>query len=324
MGWRQRYWQAREEATGALKRVRSRIRPLLIPLAQRGNAGVYAIELEARVGFFAQMNWLLYILRHCEQRGLRPRICFSSPWYRDPAQGANWLAYHFEARTPGLWLEPDAGPRPLRISRAEELDELGLPRRVFAGLTLEEASLILGRHLEPVPAVTGLVDGFVARHFEPGATLGVHYRATDKGSEARVPTADEMLAAIRAHLEAHPHYRRIYLASDDGHFVDRAQAELGGVPVIVREGEIRSRDGRAVHTRADGETNLQKGREALVNCLLLARCDGLLRTASFLSGWASVFNPGLPVRLLNPPHAHANWFPDRSIVERGDGAAAGR
>ena len=322
MTWRRQYWAARELTHAALRRVRSRLRPIGIPLAQRRNAGVYAIDLNARVGFFAQLNWLVYILRHCEQRALMPRLRFSSPWYTEPARGPNWLAYHFRPHDPGLWLDTPATPAPARVSRAEELDELGLPRRASLGLTLEEACAILQRHVSPQPEVIDLVESFVSGHFQPGATLGVHYRATDKGGEAPPLSPDDMLAAIRHHLHTEPHYRCLYLASDDGHFVERALRELDGIPVVVREDELRSRDGRAVHTRSSAGENLRKGREALVNCLLLSRCDGLLRTASFLSGWASILNPRLPVRLLNPPYPHRCWFPDRLIVERQGKAGA--
>jgi hypothetical protein len=315
-GWKAQYWKARERAAASLGHVRSRLRPFTIPVAQRWNRGQYAIDLAARVGFFAQLNWLVYILRHCEQSERRPRLRFSSPWYTDPQQGPNWLAYHFLPRQPSLWLDADVeGPAP-RVSRAVYLEDLGLPASARSGLSLEEACAVLARHVDIHPEVGGLVESFVARHFQPGATLGVHFRSTDKGSEARLLTADEMLACIRRQLTACPHYRCVYVASDDARFVERALGELDGVPVIVREDELRSTDGRAVHTRAESSENLRKGREALVNCLLLARCDGLLRTASFLSGWASVFNPALPVTLLNPPYAEASWFPDRLVAQR--------
>jgi hypothetical protein len=44
-----------------------------------------------------------------------------------------------------------------------------------------------------------------------------------------------------------------------------------------------------------GEGNYRKGEEALINCLLLSRCCALIRTTSFLSAWASIFNPALPI-----------------------------
>ena len=45
--------------------------------------------------------------------------------------------------------------------------------------------------------------------------------------------------------------------------------------------------------------NWNKGRDAVLDCLLLSRCDVLVRTASNLSLCAGFFNPRLPVVLLN-------------------------
>ena len=45
--------------------------------------------------------------------------------------------------------------------------------------------------------------------------------------------------------------------------------------------------------------NWNKGRDAVLDCLLLSRCDVLVRTASNLGLCAAFFNPRLPVVLLN-------------------------
>jgi hypothetical protein len=52
-----------------------------------------------------------------------------------------------------------------------------------------------------------------------------------------------------------------------------------------------------------------------VNALLLSRCTALIRTASRLSAWSSVFNPQLPVVMLNRPHDGMVWFPEREILK---------
>ena len=67
-----------------------------------------------------------------------------------------------------------------------------------------------------------------------------------------------------------------------------------------------------VHRKGYGDA-YRKGFEALVNCLLLSRCGALLKTASFLSGWAKVFAPGMETLLLNRTHVATTWFPDRDI-----------
>lgn len=74
-----------------------------------------------------------------------------------------------------------------------------------------------------------------------------------------------------------------------------------------------------IHLNLAGDRN-RKGFEALVNCLLLSRCDALIRSASFLSGWSNVFNPALPVIMLNRPFDAALWFPDREVLKRAQTA----
>jgi hypothetical protein len=63
-----------------------------------------------------------------------------------------------------------------------------------------------------------------------------------------------------------------------------------------------------------GEGNYRKGEEALINCLLLSRCSALIRTTSFLSAWASIFNPALPIVLLNAPYAKSPWYPEKLLI----------
>lgn len=58
----------------------------------------------------------------------------------------------------------------------------------------------------------------------------------------------------------------------------------------------------------------RRRRDALVNCLILSRCDALLKTASILSGWSKLFNPQLPVSMMSAPYEEYLWFPERDIV----------
>jgi hypothetical protein len=61
-----------------------------------------------------------------------------------------------------------------------------------------------------------------------------------------------------------------------------------------------------------GHPGLAIGREALVTCLLLSRCGFLIKTPSYLSGWAKIFNPLLPVWLISPLLSRG-LFPDRQL-----------
>ena len=167
------------------------------------------------------------------------------------------------------------------------------------------------------PSIQHYVDDFVAKHFAAGATLGAHYRGTDKVSEA-TPVSWESFAAAAERYASRNRLKVIFVASDDpGFSVWMAQRFAGRFEVVAHDDQERSDGSLPIHRTLIGDRQL-KGFEALVNCLLLSRCDTLIRSASFLSGWSSVFNPALHVTMLNRPYESMLWFPDREVAKRSD------
>ena len=65
-----------------------------------------------------------------------------------------------------------------------------------------------------------------------------------------------------------------------------------------------------------GSGGYERGEDALVNALLLAKCATLIRTTSLLSASASLFNPNLKVILLNRGYYNRTWYPETEILER--------
>ena len=63
---------------------------------------------------------------------------------------------------------------------------------------------------------------------------------------------------------------------------------------------FRSVDGNPTHWR--DISNHDKGEDAVIDCLLLSRCQFLIRSASNLSVCSTFFNPELPQKLLNQPY----------------------
>src|SRR5258708_21103654 len=94
----------------------------------------------------------------------------------------------------------------------------------------------------------------------------------------------------------------MFVASDEQGFVDFMDDSIKDVPVYSRQDHYRSRssDGPPVFLSDGG--GYEKGEDALVNALLLAKCSALIRTTSTLSAWASLFNPDITVILLNKPY----------------------
>lgn len=291
------------------------MKPFYCPIQQGRNHGVYAININARVGFFAQLNWCLYIFANCERFNLKPIIHLTSPFYVR-AKGDNWLDYFFENRNPEIPGRDLIGNKPIKFSHISDIDQLGFPTDYGSTLSLEQANQLLWRHLTLKTEILDYVESFADEHFGKRTILGVHYRGTDKKSEAKPVSREYAAATIRNYLDANPHVEALFAASDEDGFIAWIKQEFKDMEVISHHDTERSRNGKAIHVRPALGDNYMKGKEALINSILLSKCNTLIRTASFLSAWSSIFNPGLPVIMLNRPYDEKLWFPDTLLAQQ--------
>jgi len=177
-------------------------------------------------------------------------------------------------------------------------------------LSLAEASELFNGRYRPTAGVRTEAESIVKRIGISEKTLAVHYRGTDKVYEARqVPWSAvcERAATIAGNR---PWLTELFLATDEVEFAEFFKNWPFKIPVIVAPAEYLPVGKRPVHF--SGHPGLAIGREALITCLLLARCGFLLKTSSYLSGWAKIFNPALPVWLISP-QIGGGVFPDRAL-----------
>jgi hypothetical protein len=279
-------------------------------------AGIYQAEVNSPIGFFAQLSGLITILRTCERKGLTPAVTLTGSSYADPERGRDFLSYYFDA--------PAYSPRQQGVLEVlphrRESDFSLLPGwSRYDYPTLADSARLFGRYYRLKPGVTAEVRSFARESLAPGRTLGVHFRGTDKlRTESSAVSFDEVAYRIRQCLSAYPHLTHLYVATDEQEFLRFVTGEFAALRVIAPPDRVRAAPGEAVHT-SQGNGYL-KGRDALVNCLLLAECAVLLKTMSNLSGWSRVFRPGLPTFLMNRPDKaglETLGFPEREMVERG-------
>lgn len=282
-------------------------------------SSVLAVDIRADLGFFAQLNWCLYILAYCEQYELIPRIRLIGGNYAEE-EGHDWLHDFLVERD-----EAEFSGR-IRSSTAHRITHLSIQHiretqfaiQFAPFMTIEWAHRLFTGQYAIAPLVASYVDTFVEREFASDGVIGLHFRGTDKKCEAQPVEWPSCLRSVVRYAEDHPLMRQVFISSDDPKFVEWfAQEAKGTLSVISHGDEERSRDSQPVHTNRTGSGH-RKGFEALVNCLLLSRCTALIRTASFLSGWSSIFNPSLPITLLNEPYEHTRWFPDRELIQKSD------
>lgn len=152
--------------------------------------------------------------------------------------------------------------------------------------------------------------------------LGLHYRGTDKlvdNSQTNRVTAELMLCVARDMLEKKGDIDLVFLASDEESFLAKVSEDLP-VPVIsFQQGHKASNQERSSGIKNyeapfrghNKNQNTEIGRLALIDSLLLSRCDYLLKCQSALSGWAKIWNPNLEAyRIAAFKH---DWFPDAFI-----------
>lgn len=289
-------------------------------LRLRPDAKTLTVNIDAPLGFFAQLNWCLYILAYCEEHNLVPGIRLISTQYGTDDH-RNWFLDFFEQREANESNAIDQSPADSEngnVLSIHHICETGFASRYANAMTIERAHELFTKNYRIAPCIEMHVNGFAARELSRGMTIGLHFRGTDKETEAEPVTWSRCFKSVVRYVEDNPEVKVAFIASDDGRFIEWFSRQANGtLSVVTHQDEERSKDGLPVHVNPAGN-GYRKGFEALVNCLILSRCSALIRTASFLSGWSSVFNPKLPITLLNEPYTHTSWFPDRELIQRSD------
>ncbi len=252
-------------------------------------------EIEEPIGLFATLYYVVAIVRACEERGVEPRIVATSLLYADPERGSDWLAYHFDRRG-------DEAPAPAATPRHRIRTRRNLNRILRGRPDLDiqnefrdvrEAGLYFDKYLRIKPEILQAARAYAAEHFQ-GKTLGIHWRGTDKPLDEADPISREtIVGAVTRHGAD---CETIFIATDEPAFTEDIRKAFPDRRVV----SFSAPTGRCFQDELDD--NYRKGREALLDCLLLASCDLLIKTPSALSAWSKVFNPDLPVVLVGRPY----------------------
>ena len=285
-----------------------RIKRSLISLLAKYNSrnGVFAVEIKSSVGLGAKLEWCLEILAYCHDNGLVPQFKFSYPNSRHSEDYFNTFF-----RIKGT---VDNGKPPIFI-KISSITELSLGKDYDRVLNIDLASFLINKYLVVKDSVLSEVEDFCSKHFANRRVLGVHYRGTDKGEESPVLPYDSVKRNIEHYLKLRPDTDRVFIASDDINFIENIEKASVGRPILYRNDSFRARDGNSIH-RSAATDKYEITKDAIINCLILSRCDALLKTASILSGWSKLFNPRLPVVMLNRPYVEYEWFPERDLVDK--------
>ncbi len=268
-------------------------------------------------GLFSEFFAVLGALRYAERHGAAGvRVWFASDLYRDDRLGPNWWAYFFAdlmrldgKSTPAPETNCNGwhrfGPHAWNESWTSQIIPRNSNLRPYpldSADELREVARLTQRHIRMHAPITAKVDAFINAHVPPGVFLiGLHFRGTDKvlAYPYRSPSFAEYQGQVdRVLTEFRPADYRVFIATDQTEFAEWGRATYGDRLLLQEDAPRLARSdvaGRSqgTHKHRQIPSHL-KGIAAVLECLLLARCDYLIKNRSSLSDIALAFNPRLP------------------------------
>lgn len=250
-------------------------------------------------GLFAEFGAVLGMLEHYEvwrAQYAGAVVDFKGGGlYHDPAAGQNWWEYYFEPIDIGDGRGKSAKSAARRIDIYQHIQ---FSMRATRGMSRAGGHRLIERYIRVKPEIRRKVDAFVTENFGDAHVIGVHFRGTDKAAEAPRVAYETVLAAIRAQPGATGAQGcRVFVATDEQAFLDWMRTQLPDE--LIYSGAFRSPAGHPAHIGSPDRHT--RGEEAVIDCLLLSRCQYLIRTPSNLGLCATFFNPSLPTTLLTSP-----------------------
>jgi hypothetical protein len=248
-------------------------------------------------GFFGAVFTTLNGLRLAEVHRKQGRVFWgpSSPYF-EASHGENAWTTFFQRST-------------FDFSERQGVALLSVPYRPgghdlvpYDGLSVRlSVARALQSWCQPRPEIAQAVARFADVHFGRRPTLGVHVRLTDVAAgteERRTVNPKSIMQAVDAWLANHQD-AGIFLASDDQRMVAAFEQRYPGR--VSYQNCLRSQDGTSVHGHYDAGvpgSPYSKGRDVLIDALLLARCSHLIRTHSRVTAFSLCWNPNLTYRDL--------------------------
>jgi hypothetical protein len=154
-------------------------------------------------------------------------------------------------------------------------------------------SRVLHQHLKIKSGILEKVEAIWGEKFQGRRILGLHKRGTDHGMHGQLLDMDFYFSAVDQEIDR---YDCLYLATDEEETLAAFRKRYKNV--ICLEDAYRSTDGKCVHQN-HFENNYKKGEDVLIEALLLARLNFLLRTQSNVTLFSILYNKDVPYKRID-------------------------
>ncbi len=266
---------------------------------------VIIFDSQDKIGMFATLYYAVAAAKYCERRNLIPLFVSSNPYLIDQDRSQNWVEYFFEYNFfDGDYQKYFSSAEVVAIKDRRSLNKY-MSNFAFIDIqnrfsSVSECAELFFKHLSIKQDIRAEVDEFANAHMTQAPVIGIHYRGTDKHFDEADPVAfEQVIQSVTKYGGPAP---RIFLATDDVALPGALRERFGQSNVIMR------REPSGLSHYEDLGDNYTKGRDALIDCLLLSRCALLVKTPSQLSAWSKVFNLDLKLVLLGEPYKRSHNF----------------
>lgn len=243
-------------------------------------------------GLFSSLKSVMNHLIYCVRFNKVPTVTWDhdSAYYQQEGHHgqANVWEYYFEPVSPAIYTVDDYIWRtyaaPDNTGIAVELDHCYTKK-----FRKNIKDLVIDRFIKVKPYILEKVQTFYDKHLAGKKNIAIHLRGTDKHTETKHIPLDTILNTANQLADKDTQF---FIATDEQQLLDHARQMLKG-PVISYE-SFKSFDGAPTHISRKHEYNRAKlGEEALIEVLLLSKCNTLIHTNSNFAYAALLFNPEL-------------------------------
>jgi len=272
--------------------------------------------LSMKQGFFSEFMSVLGALRYAETHDAAGVfVNFLSDMYTDGRTDENWWSYYFAPTmsvSDGVADPPEIhfnnwiyrfGPWAWNRSWSSVILPSYPPHQPYPINATEEMRIIadlVSRYIKVNREIEDKVDAFYASSMAGEYVIGIHYRGTDKKllypyTSPSYRLFEETIDGILRRCKQDRF--KVFIATDEIEFLEWAQARYprqvicyDDAPRLSAQDADATRGGTHKSHRFSGRL---KGESAVMDCLLLSRCNYLIKNRSSLSDIALAFNPSL-------------------------------
>jgi hypothetical protein len=154
-------------------------------------------------------------------------------------------------------------------------------------------AIVFQRHLKPCEDVVVRASTFQKDHFVSGNMIGVHVRKTQESDANRPNPEVEQFIRETGRLLKAERQRKVFLACDNRAVIELFETRFGSARVYVFPKWMPAA-GMHMHMNPECPDQLQSVRDAMVDAMLLGRCDWLISSRSSAFSWLGRMFSAIP------------------------------